>query len=87
MLSISAEAAPLPIQAGSTATEFDHDERGEEGAGEGEAVEKAELDDHDVDRQDDSDRRPERRARRRAQHGRVGQWVADEALQRGTRYA
>ena len=47
-------------------------------------MDHAELDDDDADRQDDRDGRPERRAGRGAQHVRIGQRVADQALERGT---
>ena len=69
---------------GRPAAEAEDDAGRQQRPGEREAVEQAELEDDELDREQDRDRRAERRAGRRAEHVRVGQRVAEQALERGT---
>src|SRR4029079_8494423 len=57
----------------------------EQRAGERQALEEAELEERDADRQEQRDRRPQGRPGRRAQHVRICQRVAEQALERRAR--
>ena len=56
---------------------------GRERAREREPVQQPELDRHEADRDEDGDGRPEGGTGRGAEDVRVGQWIADQALERG----